>query len=100
VVAYDLDQSDFVLRTAFPILLANAVATLRPGEGVGRGGVPGPFATQMRSLAPAGAPAARAVAASAAAGWWTVIPWWWWLAGAALVGLMLEWTLYTRRVTE
>jgi hypothetical protein len=100
VIAYDLDQSDFVLRTAFPILLANAVAALRPESGGGRGGVPGPLATQMRSLVPAGTPVAGGVAARAAAGWWTVIPWWWWLAGAALLGLLLEWTLYTRRVTE
>ena len=98
VVAFDFDQSDFALRTAFPILCANLVSTLRPESVANRGGVPGALATRMQPLA-AGSTTGPA-AAVASAGWWSVIPWWWWFAAGALLLLMAEWVLYTRRVTE
>src|SRR6185436_2419750 len=79
VLAFDFDQSDFALRTAFPILLSNLVAGLRPEGAAGRGGVPGALATRMEPLAAASGIAAGAITVSTA-GWWTVIPWWWWFA--------------------
>jgi hypothetical protein len=32
--------------------------------------------------------------------WWMAISYWWWFALAALLLLMIEWSLYTRRITE
>ncbi len=41
LLAFDLEGSDFVLRTAFPILLGNAVESLRPSKTVAPSMAPG-----------------------------------------------------------
>jgi len=97
VVAFDLDQSDLVFRTAFPILCANLVQTLRPDVTTNVRSVPGPVATQLKPKA--GASSAD-VERTASGHWWTAIPYWWWFACAALLLLLIEWSLYTRRITE
>jgi Ca-activated chloride channel family protein len=99
VIGFDLDQSDFVLRTAFPILCANLVEALRQESAASSPNVPGPVATQLKSLASA----SGGVAAPISSGhlpWARAIPLWWWAACAALLLLLIEWSLYTRRITE
>ena len=97
VIAFDLDQSDFVFRTAFPILCANLVQTLRPDAATDTANVPGPVATRLKPLA--GGSTAAMVKPSIHHGW-AVIPLWWWIALDAALLLLLEWSLYSRRVTE
>ena len=96
VIAFDLDQSDFVFRTAFPILAGNIVETLRPDAEADASSVPGPVATQMKQLAPATTaalpPPARRYAGA--------LPLWWWIGAAALLLLVLEWSFYSQRITE
>jgi len=99
VLAFDLEQSDMVLRTAFPILCANLVQTLRPEAAADRGGVPGPIATRMKSLASSSG-SANAGVVTITGHWWSVIPFWWWFAVVGFLLLLAEWLLYTRRVTE
>jgi hypothetical protein len=99
VIAFDLDQSDFVFRTAFPILCANMIQALRPDSVAGAANVPGPVATQLKQMAAAGSVSADVVA-TARGHWWMAIPFWWWFACAGLLLLLVEWSLYTRRITE
>jgi hypothetical protein len=97
VVGFDLDQSDLVFRTAFPILCANLVQTLRPDEALDAGNVPGPVATQLKQMASA---SSADVAKPSQGHWWMALPYWWWFACAALFLALIEWSLYTRRITE
>ena len=97
VVAFDLDQSDFVFRTAFPILCANMVQALRPDEVMASANVPGPVATQMKQMA---ASSSAEVEKPAPRHWWNAIPFWWWFACAGLLLALIEWSLYSRRITE
>jgi hypothetical protein len=97
VIAFDLDQSDLVFRTAFPILCANLVQTLRPDMMTDAQNVPGPIATQLKSMASA---SSADVAPSEGGHWWAAIPYWWWFACAGLLLFLIEWSLYTRRITE
>lgn len=97
VVAFDLDQSDFVFRTAFPIMAANLVQAIRPDAVAGAGNVPGPVATQLRQMAGSSSAAVEKPSPRHA---WMAVPFWWWFACAALLLLLVEWSLYTRRVTE
>jgi len=97
VVAFDLDQSDLVFRTAFPILCANLVQALRPDVVTDTQNVPGPIATQLKQMASA---SSAEVEKTTGGHWWTAIPFWWWFACATLILLLVEWSLYTRRITE
>jgi hypothetical protein len=97
VIAFDLNESDLVFRTAFPILCANLVQALRPDSVVDSSNVPGPVATQLKSMASA---SSAEVAKPTAGHWWMAIPYWWWFAFGAFLLLLIEWSLYTRRVTE
>ncbi len=97
VVAFDLDQSDFVFRTAFPILCANLIQALRPDAVAEANNVPGPVATQLKQIASA---SSAEVVKPAPGHWWNAIPFWWWFALDALLLLLIEWSLYTRRITE
>jgi len=99
VIAFDLDQSDFVFRTAFPILCANMVQALRPDAITDTSDVPGPVATQLKQMA-AKSGASAQIEQPATGHWWVAIPFWWWFACAALLLLLIEWSLYTRRITE
>ena len=97
VITFDLDQSDFVFRTAFPILCANLVQALRPDSVADTANVPGPVATQLKQMA--GGSSAE-VEKPTPGHWWMAIPYWWWFACAALLLLLIEWSFYTRRITE
>ncbi len=97
VIAFDLDQSDFVFRTAFPILCANLVQALRPDAVADAANVPGPVATQLKSLATS---SSADVVAPTVSHWWNAVPFWWWFALDALLLLLIEWSLYTKRITE
>jgi len=97
VVAFDLDESDFVFHTAFPILCANLVQALRPDAVTDSANVPGPVATQLKALASASTTEQVKLATGH---WWMAIPYWWWFALGALLLLLIEWSLYTRRITE
>lgn len=97
VIAFDLDQSDFVFRTAFPILCANLVQGLRPDAVDAASNVPGPVATQLKQMADA---SSAEVVKTESGHWWMAIPYWWWFACAVLLLLLIEWSLYTRRITE
>ncbi len=100
VLAFDLDQSDFVLRTAFPIFCANLVQALRPDSiGNGLNNLPGPVATQLKQMA-SDSSAAIPTVKSSSGHWWMALPYWWWFACAAFLLLLIEWSLYTRRITE
>ena len=100
VLAFDLDQSDFVFRTAFPIFCANLVQTLRPdSSGNVVNPLPGPVATQLKQTASdSSAPISTEKASTGH--WWMALPYWWWFACAAFLLLLIEWSLYTRRITE
>lgn len=97
LLAFDLEGSDFVLRTAFPILLGNAVESLRPSKSVAASTAPGRVESALEPAAKEG----RAVtAAPGGSAWWFAFPLWWWALAAACLWLVGEWWLYTRRVTE
>lgn len=98
LLAFDLDGSDLVLRTAFPILLGNAVESLRTSGKISLSTTPGPAES---SLAPTpGQPPSSAIAERPSGGWWLAFPLWWWAILAASLLLLGEWRLYTRRITE
>ena len=99
VIAFDLNQSDFVFRTAFPILCANLIEPLRLDAAPDTNHLPGPVATQLKSLASS----SGGVIAPVHSGflrWTRAIPLWWWIACDAFLLLLIEWSLYTRRITE
>ncbi|MEI6339187.1 MAG: VWA domain-containing protein [Verrucomicrobiota bacterium] len=98
VLGFDLDGSDFVLRTAFPILLGNAVESLRPAKNVSASTAPGKIESALERSVPQ--EAAGKQTSAAPSGWWFAFPLWWWAVGAACVWLLGEWWLYSRRVTE
>jgi hypothetical protein len=103
VLAFNLDQSDFVFRTAFPIFCANLIEAVRGDSGGAATNLPGPVATQLKPLAPASAPALVATEPGTsfdALRWLRAIPLWWWVAFDAFLLLLIEWSLYTRRITE
>jgi len=133
VWAFELLETDFVFRTAYPSALANLLQTLRPIDSVAIAGeLPGSLATGLirnkqlstkswthPQTTPSGeegqAPGAAETAAAnsdAVEGqnaqnssnvktpWWSIFPIWWWALVAALVWFVVEWILYTRRVTE
>lgn len=97
LLAFDLEGSDFVLRTAFPILLSNAVESLRPSKSVSPSTAPGRVES---ALQPVVVKEGRPAAAAPRGVWAGGFPLWWWALAAACLWLVGEWWLYTRRVTE
>ncbi len=97
LLGFDLEGSDFVLRTAFPILLGNAVESLRPAKSFAASTAPGRVES---ALEPTAAKEGRTVTAAGGSAWWFAFPLWWWALAAACLWLVGEWWLYTRRVTE
>lgn len=96
LLAFDLEGSDFTLRTAFPILLGNAVESLRPARNVSASRAPGRGESALEQTAPQkDYPAA---AAQRPAGF--AFPLWWWALAAGCAWLAGEWWLTTRRITE
>jgi hypothetical protein len=97
VVGFDLAGSDWVLRTAFPIFLGNAIESLRPARSLAPSSAPGPGET---ALAVTAADAASDSAAAVPSGWVLSFPLWWWALLLACGWLVAEWWTYTRRITE
>jgi hypothetical protein len=104
VLPFELESSDLVLRTAFPILLGNLIETLRPtDEASAASALPGPvetaltrtFAEPTSGSAPAAPPAAMGRGA-----WWSAFPLWWWAVAAGALWLLAEWWTFSRRITE
>lgn len=98
LLAFNLDGTDFVLRTAFPILLGNAIESLRSTRDVTPSAAPGKIESALERTAPEDRTAKQS--ASAPSGWWFSFPFWWWALLTGCVWLLGEWWLYTRRVTE
>lgn len=100
LLPFDLENTDFVLRTAFPILLGNLVQSLRIEPPVTTKILPGEVKSRLaRTVTPPpengpSAPSAVAVA------WWAWAPLWWWAVAAGVVWLLTEWWLFSRRITE
>jgi len=96
VIGFDPTESDFPLRTAFPIFLGNVFQALRDVDDLqsAAGILPGPIESAMIPLAnlEAAAPSAS-TSGFALPGWWLIV-----LAGLAL--LVAEWYLYNRRITD
>jgi len=98
LLAFDLESSDFVLRTAFPILLGNAVESLRPAQGISVSLAPGRGESALEKVAAKDRNAAAP--AQPASAWWFAFPLWWWAVLLGCVWVLVEWRLYTRRITE
>jgi hypothetical protein len=102
VLPFDLDSSDLVLRTAFPILLGNIVESQRTDEPVAAvDPLPGPVESALARTVPDEAPVAGASAPDAPGiAWWSSFPLWWWAACFGLCWLLGEWWSFSRRITE
>jgi hypothetical protein len=98
LLAFDLEGSDFVLRTAFPILLGNVVESLRPARDVSPSTAPGKIESALERAE--SGEKGNGQTAAAPSGWWFAFPLWWWAVAAGCLWLLGEWWLYTRRVTE
>ena len=103
VLPFDLENTDFVLRTAFPVLLGNLVQSLRIDQPAATHPLPGEVKSRLvrSTSSPANPPSALASAVTTPTGaWWVGAPLWWWATAAGLCWLLLEWWLFSRRVTE
>lgn len=105
VLSFGLEDSDLVFRTAFPILIGNLVQSLQPDETDGAGMLPGAVESRLASTLPAPPDAAAGQGATqaqahASLSWWSGFPFWWWALLIGLGWLLLEWWLYSRRITE
>lgn len=105
VQSFGLEDSDLVFRTAFPVMLANLIQSLHPEEAQAAQVLPGPTATQLKSVPRDSAKSetlsktdAKALAASNS--WWFALPLWWWALILGVVWLLAEWGLFSRRITE
>jgi hypothetical protein len=100
-LAFDLESSDFVLRTAFPILLGNVVESLRREADVAPPEVlPGPIASALKRTVPDNAPISISAPSAAKVAWWSGYPLWWWAVCFGACWLLAEWWSYSQRITE
>jgi len=100
VLGFPLEDSDLVFRTTFPILLNNLAGNLRTGETGGFSQVPGHVATRLKATVEI-----TNASPKASGGWefWQVFfdwPLWSLALMAGVLWVMVEWFLYTRRITE
>lgn len=101
VLPFDLESSDFVLRTAFPILLGNIVESLRRETDVAAvEPLPGPVESALAKTAPDDAPSSASASAGVTVNWWSGFPLWWWAACFGMCWLLGEWWSFSRRITE
>lgn len=99
VVAFDMQKSDFVLRSAFPVLMANIVQSLRGDrDDVFAAELPGVAATRLTASLLLKDEPQRGISSPSFGG--LAYPLWWWLLLAAMVWCFLEWWTFHRRVTE
>ncbi len=96
---FDLENTDFVLRSAFPVLLGNLVQSLRiDGPPPAVRALPGETRSRLTRTAPSLPSHQRTLEVASA--WWAWAPLWWWAAAVGAVWLLAEWWLFSRRVTE
>ncbi len=103
VLPFDLENTDFVLRTAFPVLLGNLVQSLRTDQPPAARALPGETKSRLTRTAPPlpnAKPAPVSTAAASATAWWAWAPLWWWAAAVGAGWLLAEWWSFSRRVTE
>lgn len=101
VLPFDLETSDFVLRTAFPILLGNAVESLRAEAALPpMAEVPGPGETALVKTAVTDENAAAVKMESISPAWWSSFPLWWWAVAFGGCWLLAEWWSFSQRITE
>ncbi len=103
VLPFDLENTDFVLRTAFPVLLGNLVQSLRVDESPAGYSLPGEIKSRLtRTALPLsdGQPSMGLEATHPVSVWWARAPLWWWAALLGACWLLAEWWLFSRRVTE
>ncbi len=101
VLGFDPAQSDLTLRTAFPVLMANILQSLRDTreeEASAVAVLPGPVETALRPLGGNAAGLAGAAASVEKRG--PVFPGWWLVLLMALVLLVAEWYFFNRRITD
>jgi len=98
LLAFDLDSSDLVLRTTFPILLGNVVDSLRPSVSPAVNRAPGVVETLL--VAASADATDTAAQPAAAAPVWAFLPLWWWAVMVAAALFAVEWSLFNRRITE
>ncbi|HEY3899514.1 MAG TPA: VWA domain-containing protein [Chthoniobacter sp.] len=100
-LTFDLESSDFVLRTAFPILLGNIIESLRREADVAPPApLPGPIASALKRTVPDNAPVSITSRDAASVAWWSGYPLWWWAVSFGACWLLAEWWSYSRRITE
>lgn len=103
VLPFDLETSDFVLRTAFPIVLGNMAESLRHETAAAKTpAVAGPVESALARTVPDEAPAQGGgrAPAIAAVTWWSAYPIWWWAVAFGALWLIAEWWSFSRRITE
>jgi hypothetical protein len=94
VIGFDPVKSDLPLRTAFPVLMANLLQSLRGDADLRQGTavLPGRVESDLVPLVPATVEA-KIDRSMVWPGWWLVLL----VALAVVVG---EWYLYNRRITD
>ncbi|MFV0338339.1 MAG: vWA domain-containing protein [Chthoniobacterales bacterium] len=99
VVGFDLEQSDFVLRTAFPVMLSGLIGQMQPdfaeGEILPTAELPGENESQLREVS-----GLRSEGGDEGGFLIPFLPGWWLVLFFAVLVLFLEWYLYNRRITE
>ena len=103
VLPFDLENTDFVLRTAFPVMLGNLVQSLRFEQPAEAHPLPGEVKSRLLRTTPATPNSGSATASATVTStgiWWAWAPLWWWAAAIGVVWLLSEWWLFSRRVTE
>ena len=103
VLPFDLENTDFVLRTAFPVLLGNLVQSLRVEPPSVSHPLPGEIKSRLVRTSPSPvnpSPALAPTIPASAGAWWAWAPLWWWAAAVGAIWLLAEWWLFSRRITE
>ncbi len=98
VLPFPLDQSDLVLRAAFPIMAANLIQSLRPSPEFSSATLPGRTQTLLEPIDLA--ESVSTAAAPRAPSRWERYPLWWWVVLTALLWLFVEGWTFSRRKTE
>ncbi len=102
VLPFDLENTDLVLRTAFPVLLGNLVQSLRVDDAPVAAGeaLPGTVKSRLTRTVALPKPSTETAEVPAAGAWWAWAPLWWWAALLGAGWLLLEWWTFSRRITE
>ncbi|CAM3062114.1 vWA domain-containing protein [Rariglobus hedericola] len=101
VAPFDLAGGNLVFRTAFPIFLSNLLQDAPADGGIASAPLPGPVVSRLASAKTAGSDSTTTpVTASPARSWLPPLEPWRILVSIALLWTLIEWRLYSRRVTE